>query len=104
MGTLRPIIGEIQSEGDAFELDPRVREQLEGMGLTGEQIDFVVMLAQRLASRPSDAARSRGDARSESDAIRRRIEVAVKRGEMTRDEADAAYRRIRERMAGRRDR
>jgi len=51
MGTLRPIIGEIQREGDAFELDPEVREQLEGMDLTGEQIDFVVGLAQRLASR-----------------------------------------------------
>jgi hypothetical protein len=49
--SLRPIIGEIHSEGDAFELDPQVREQLEGMGLTAGQIDYVVGLARRLASR-----------------------------------------------------
>lgn len=54
MGTLRLIIGEIESEGDAFELDPGVREHLAGMGLTSEQIDFVVGLARRLANRPAD--------------------------------------------------
>jgi len=54
MGVLRPIVGEMRREGDAFELDPGVRQQLEGMDLSAEQIDFVVGLARRLAS-------SRGD-------------------------------------------
>ncbi|MCZ6584559.1 MAG: hypothetical protein O6930_00935 [Gammaproteobacteria bacterium] len=52
IGTLRPIVGEIQREGDAFELDAGSFGSLAGMGLTDEQIDFVVMLAQRLASSP----------------------------------------------------
>jgi hypothetical protein len=34
--------------------------------------------------------------------IKRRIEGAVKRGDMTRKEADAKYREIKERMGGRR--
>lgn len=34
----------------------------------------------------------------------RRIEGAVKVGKMTREEADAKYKQIRERMAGRRER
>ncbi len=54
LGVLRYIAGEIGREGDAFELDPEVRAQLEDMGLTDEQIDFVVGLAHRLASRPTD--------------------------------------------------
>jgi polyhydroxyalkanoate synthesis regulator phasin len=54
LGALRPIIGEMQSEGNAFELDPGVRERLAGMGLTSEQIDFVVGFARRLANRPAN--------------------------------------------------
>ena len=51
MGLLRHIVGEIQREGDEFELDPGVHERLVGLDLTDEQIDFVVGLARRLASR-----------------------------------------------------
>lgn len=51
MGTLRPIIAEIQSEGDAFELDPAIYDGLVGMGLMDEQVEFVVGLARRLAVR-----------------------------------------------------
>ena len=54
LGELRLIVGEMRGKGDAFELDPGVLERLAGMGLTDEQIDFVVRLAQRLASRPTD--------------------------------------------------
>lgn len=54
LGELRLVIGEMRNEGDAFELDPGARERLAGMGLTDEQIDFVVRLAQRLAHRPTD--------------------------------------------------
>lgn len=98
MGTLRPIIGEMQREGDAFELDPQLHNQLEGMGLTGKQVDVVVMLAQRLASRPTDADRDR---RKEWDGIKKHIEGAVERGEITRDESNVKYRGIKERWAAR---
>ena len=54
LGELRLVIGEMRDEGDAFELDPGVLERLAGMGLTDEQIDFVVRLARRLASRPAN--------------------------------------------------
>jgi beta-lactamase regulating signal transducer with metallopeptidase domain/polyhydroxyalkanoate synthesis regulator phasin len=49
-------------------------------------------------------AERRGDARPDWEGIKKRIEGAVKSGDMTRDEADAKYKEIRERMAGRRDR
>ena len=52
MGTMRRIMDELRAEGDAFELDPAVSDDLTGMGLTAEQIAFVVGLAQGLASRP----------------------------------------------------
>ena len=38
------------------------------------------------------------------DGLRRQIEGAIRRGDMTREQADAVYRGIRERMAGRRER
>ncbi len=47
----------------------------------------------------------RGDRkRPDWEGIKKRIEGAVQRGDMTREEADAKYKEIRERMAGRRDR
>ena len=50
--------------------------------------------------------KSKGDAKNGTDweSIKRRIESAVKSGDMTREEADAKYKEIRERMAGRRER
>lgn len=52
------------------------------------------------------AARKRmfGDEKPDWDAIRRRIEAAVERGDLTREEADAKYREIREQMAREDDR
>ncbi len=95
MGTLRPIIGEIQGEGDAFELDPQVHEQLTDIGLTAEQVEFVVGLARRLA------ARDGGKERSNRDGFRRRIEYAVEHGQMTREEADAKYEALKATMSER---
>lgn len=46
MGTLRLIIAEIQSEGEAFELDPAIYDELVSMGLTVEQVESVVNLAR----------------------------------------------------------
>ncbi len=40
--------------------------------------------------------------RPDWEGIKKRIEGAVKSGDMTREEADAKYKAIRERMAGRR--
>ncbi len=95
MGTLRPIIGEIQGEGDAFELDPQVHEQLTDIGLTAKQVEFVVGLARRLA------ARDGGKERSNWDGFRRRIEYAVEHGQMTREEADAKYEALKATMSER---
>lgn len=95
MGTLRPIIGEIQREGNAFELDPQVHEQLTDIGLTAKHVDFVVGLARRLA------ARDRGKESSNWDGFRRRIEYAVEHGEMTREEADAKYEAFKARLSDR---
>jgi beta-lactamase regulating signal transducer with metallopeptidase domain len=53
VGALRQTVGEIQREGEAFQFDPDVRKRLAGMGLTSEQIDFVVGLARRLAHDPT---------------------------------------------------
>jgi polyhydroxyalkanoate synthesis regulator phasin len=53
LGTLRQTVGQIQREGEAFQFDPDVRQRLAGMGLTSEQIDFVVGLARRLAHNPA---------------------------------------------------
>lgn len=93
MGTLRPIISEMQREGDAFELDPGAREQLEDMGLTDEQIALVERIAQRLAARKVEEVLNR------QELIRHKIEGAVERGDLTREQADAKYRAIKERMA-----
>jgi len=107
LGAIPRIVEEMKSEGKAFELDPKMQAYLEELGLTGEQIKLVVGLAQRVAHMEAgagaDARRGRGDAPSDMDRIRRRIESAVKSGDMTREEADAMYRGIRERM-GRRER
>jgi beta-lactamase regulating signal transducer with metallopeptidase domain len=53
LGALRQTVGEIQREGETFQFDPDVRQRLAGMGLTSEQIDFVVGLARRLAHHPA---------------------------------------------------
>ena len=45
-----------------------------------------------------------GAARPDWEGIKKRIEGAVERGDMSREEADAKYKEIRERMAGSRER
>ena len=41
-----------------------------------------------------------GNGHPDWESIKRRIEGAVERGDMTREEADAKYREIKQRMAG----
>ena len=64
MGARHRIIAQVQSEGDAFELDPCMLAHLEELGLTGEQITLVVGLSQRVARALADSNRGRSDARS----------------------------------------
>ena len=61
-----------------------MREYHVGMELTDEQIELVVGLAQRVL-----AASERGNVRSDWEDIKQRIEGAVERGDITREEADA---------------
>jgi hypothetical protein len=62
--------------------------------------------AKLAAMRKMIAEKSEGAAKRDVDweGIKRRIEGAVESGDMTREQADAKYREIRERMAGRRGR
>ena len=46
---LTRVIPEVQSEGDQFELDPKMRSYFEGAGLTRKQIELVQGLARRVA-------------------------------------------------------
>lgn len=94
MGAMKRIMGEMKAEGNAFELDPQLREYLEERGLTTEQIELVVGLSERVLD-----ASERGNARPDWEQIKRRIEAAVERGDLTREEADAKYRELKERMA-----
>jgi hypothetical protein len=95
MGAMKRIIHEHQEEGDAFELNKRVRAYLVEQGLDGGQIEFVVVLSKRIA-KGEHGAHERGDTRW--DDLKVRIEGAVSRGEMTREEADAKYKAIKDRM------
>ena len=49
---------------------------------------------------PPDVARAGPKRELDWDGIKRRIEGAFKAGKMTREEADAKYREIKQRMAG----
>ena len=51
MGVLRRIAAQMRRGGDDVELAPAVRERLEGMDLTAEQIELVRGMARRLAHR-----------------------------------------------------
>lgn len=50
MGGMLRVVHEMRTEGEDLELDPRMQAYFDEIGLTGEQIDFVVMLAQRIAA------------------------------------------------------
>jgi beta-lactamase regulating signal transducer with metallopeptidase domain/polyhydroxyalkanoate synthesis regulator phasin len=61
MGALERIAGEMQAEGEDFELNPRILVYLEKLDLTDDQIDLVVGLAQRLAAWRAEADRGGGE-------------------------------------------
>jgi len=60
-GTLRVIL-EIQSEGDAFELDPRLQDYFSNrIGLSGDQIGIVTGFSRRIASYLQNPDRERDE-------------------------------------------
>lgn len=60
-GMLR-VIYELREEGEDFELDPRMRDYFENrIGLTGEQIEYVVGFARRIVHSLRDSDRRRGE-------------------------------------------
>ncbi|MHC5110787.1 MAG: M56 family metallopeptidase [Planctomycetota bacterium] len=83
METLRPIIHEIHEEGEAFELDPAIEEELVALDLSDEQIEFIVGMAHRLASRRDDEGHERGD-----QGMHRRIIGALMESGIERENID----------------
>ena len=47
----------VRSEGEAFELSPRIRVYFKEIGLTGDQIELLIRIAQRVAGAPADSDR-----------------------------------------------
>lgn len=102
MGGLLRILFEMKNERERFQLDPRMRAHFEKLGIESEQIEQVQELAKRILHGLEEAHRAerehRGGEQPGWETMRRRIEAAVRSGEITREEADAKYRAIKERM------
>lgn len=105
MGAMRRITREMRDEGEAFELDPDMQAHLADIGLSDDQVETVVGVAQRIANTERKERRPRGDDRrrrnvqTDWDEISSRIESAVEKGDMTREEADSLHETIQERMS-----
>ncbi len=67
VGAMERIVGEMQAEGDEFELDPGMDEYLQKLNLTKKQRKLVLGLSQRLAFASEAENRDRNDERSESN-------------------------------------
>ncbi len=97
MGALRRVVHEMKSEGEDYELDPKMREYFENeVGLTDDRIELIQGLARRILYSHKEAKDRHTDV--DWDAIKQRIEGAVERGDMTREEADAKYTAIKKRL------
>jgi len=85
-----------------------IRKAVAAGKITAEQGRAKMEAMRRMMGQPSERGAERGATRRPTRVdwgrIKDRIEGAVKRGDMTREEADAKYKEIRERTAGRRDR
>ena len=93
----------MKSAGDDYEMNPRMQSFLEEKAnLSDEQIELLEGLAERVAMRMPEGAAKWGEKmqnrRDRMKKMREKIEAAVENGEMTREEADAKYRQMRERM------
>jgi polyhydroxyalkanoate synthesis regulator phasin len=118
LGGILRIAHELKSEGDAFELDPKMQAHLsEKAGLSQEQIDRLVGLARRVmhgrkrgegeghgdrrdndrrdhGERGDDDRGDRGDRKptpEEKEAVKKRIWAAVEAGKITEEQAQARW-------------
>ena len=97
LGGLLRVIHTVKSEGVEAELDPRLLHYFrEEVDLTGEQIELIRGMAIRVVHemRSGDRERTLNVDQPNWEAIKRRIEGAVERGDLTREEADAKYREL----------
>ena len=94
----------MKSGGDDYEMNPRMQSFLtEKAEFNEEQITLLEGIAKRVSMRMPEGQHrgphnQRADMRKMREKMKERIEGAVERGDMTREEADAKYREIRERM------
>ena len=106
LGGMLRVIHEMRSEGERFELDPRLRHYLaKEVGLTGKQIERVLGLARRIAGGPEDPDRRRGSkarpitredyARAEAE-----LKKAVAAGKLSPEHARARLQGLRKMLAG----
>lgn len=86
MGAMLRVIYQVKSEGDDFELDPRLRDYFTGeLGLTDQQVELVQGMARRVAHR---MRASQGQPYQEYASDREAIEKMVAKGEVSREDAD----------------
>jgi len=86
MGAMLRVIYQVKSEGDDFELDPRLRDYFTGkLGLTDQQVELVQRMARRVAHRMRG---SKEQPREEYARGAEAIEKMVAEGEVSREDAD----------------
>jgi polyhydroxyalkanoate synthesis regulator phasin len=82
---------------DLERVGQEIRKAVNEGRISGEEGRKKMQAIRKMADQQSGR---RSDTRPDWDSIKRRIEGAVERGDITREEADAKYREIKERMAG----
>ena len=96
------------SEGERFELDPRLRDYFEGeVGLTEDQIELVQGLSRRILHSLRKSNRERGSQRiTREDYARAEVDLrkAVVEGKISGDDARARLEGMRKAMSEHRDR
>ena len=109
MGVTLRGIHHLTKNDDAEGLDPKLVAYLEDeLGLNEKQIQSVEEIAQKFSgdwkkgSKKGSPEKGRSDGDFDRKSVMDRIEGAVKRGEMTREEADAKYLEIKKRLAQKR--
>ena len=82
--------------------EAKMRKMIEDGKAKPEDVERRLIEMRKMIGDQSKRGGERGNReRPDWEGIKRRIEAAVKSGDMTREEADAKYKTIRERMAGR---
>ena len=85
--------------------EAKMRKMIEDGKAKPEDVERRLIEMRKMIGDQSKRGGERGNReRPDWEGIKRRIEAAVKSGDMTREEADAKYKAVRERMAGRSER